>query len=308
MFLTDTLVCGSLAEAIPRVLALVRQRGRPAIVRGEVNLEVLCADIVITDPTDRLPIVAGRRKVVAFCIAEFLWYCAQQTDLHLLETYAPNIRSFYGGQRFVTGSNYGAQVFGARAEGSQWAKVVALLGQDPGSKRAFIAVYSADGMGSLLPENHDVACTLGFHILVRDGHLHWITSMRANDAYRGFVSDTFSFTLLHELLAATVGIPVGHYLHRVNSLHTFPEDEPAIDRIIQAAEQGVPTGSATRMPPLRPEELWRHVDDFWTIHEKARAIGNWQLLQSLRDLRSPWWEWAGDILLEYHGAGASGSR
>ena len=88
MFVDERLVCPSLAEAIPRVLAMVRDHGRPAYVRGELNWEVLGADVVITDPTDRLPVVAGRRTIIAFCIAEFLWYCGCQNDLALLETYA----------------------------------------------------------------------------------------------------------------------------------------------------------------------------------------------------------------------------
>src|SRR5438552_4044242 len=107
MFENDKLICRSLADAVPRVLAMVRERGRPAYVRGELNWELLGADIIITDPTDRLPVVAGRRSITAFCVAEFLWYCAQQSDLNLLETYAPNIKSFYSGQRFAAGSNYG---------------------------------------------------------------------------------------------------------------------------------------------------------------------------------------------------------
>jgi hypothetical protein len=34
---------------------------------------VLGADIALTDPTDRLPLVPGRRPITAFCVTDFLW-------------------------------------------------------------------------------------------------------------------------------------------------------------------------------------------------------------------------------------------
>ncbi|MFF8478731.1 hypothetical protein [Streptomyces sp. NPDC015414] len=34
---------------------------------------------MITDPTNRVPAVPGRRSISAFCVAEFLWYCAQRS-------------------------------------------------------------------------------------------------------------------------------------------------------------------------------------------------------------------------------------
>ncbi|MFE9436562.1 thymidylate synthase [Streptomyces sp. NPDC006640] len=280
------------------------ERGRPVWIRGEWNREVLAADIVITEPTDRLPIVVGRRSNTAFCVVEFLWYCAQRTDLASLEPYAPKIRSYYGGDCFVTGSDYGGQIFGDKVNGSQWSKVVALLRKDSGSKRAFIGIYSPDDVVSLLPENHDLSCTAGFQVLVRDGKLHWITTMRANDAYRGFVSDTFSFTLLQELLAATLDIPVGQYLHRPASLHTFDEDVPSIKRILSAWHKGRRDPIAMpRMPAIRPIDFWQRLGSFWAVHDNSRLSGDWSSLRSLHGFSDSWWSWVASALLDFHEVG-----
>lgn len=303
MFDGGTLTCSSLADAIPRVLELVTARGRPAYVRGELNREVLAADVAITNPRDRLPIVPGRRPITAFCVVEFIWYCAQRTDLDPLKAYAPNISFFYGGLDFVTGSDYGRQIFGNKNGVSQWEKIVTLLQHDPGSKRAYISIYNAAEVSTLLPTNPDISCTTGFQILVRDGRLNWVTNMRANDAYRGFVSDTFSFTMFQELLSSTLDIPIGQYLHRPNSLHTFPEDEAAIQRILAAWQKnGKEKRFAPCMPPLRHKLFWQHLSDFWTLHDNSRLTGNWTALSSLRDFDDEWWHWVADVLLDFHSA------
>lgn len=300
-FRHSALTCSSLSDAIPRVLDLVVQQGKPAYVRGELNLEVLGADIAILDPTDRLPIVPGRRQVGTFCLVEFMWYCAKRTDLEPLEVYAPNISSFYGGMRSVTGSDYGQQLFGSGSDKSQWDKVIALLRHDRGSKRAFMAVFNPDKSSTLLPSNLDVSCTTGFQVLIREGRLHWVTTMRANDAYRGFVSDTFSFTMFQELLASTLGVPVGNYLHRPTSLHTFPEDEAAIQRVLAAWKRSEPS-SAPRMPPLRSDKFWQHLPQFWAVHDRSRLAGNWSLLAPISEIDDPWWQWAVNLLRNYHSA------
>jgi len=301
VFDNATLVCESLAEAIPRVLDLVARQGRIAIVRDEVNREVLGADIAITDPTNRVPAVDGRNPPTAFCIVEFLWYCSQRTDLNPLEVYAPNISSYYWGERDVSGSAYGRQIFEMKTRASQWDNIIQLLTVDPGSKRAFMGVYNAETVDALTPDNHDVACTTGFQVLVRDGALHWVTSMRANDAYRGFVSDVFSFTMLHELLASTIGIPVGHYLHRPTSLHTFPEDEPSIQRVVTAwrdADQRIQP--PPRTPLLRHETFWQHLPDFWSLHDRAQRDQDWTHLAELKAYDDSWWEWVGEVLDAFH--------
>lgn len=280
--------CTSLSDAIPKVLRLVASHGQVAMVRDEPNLEVLCVDLHIADPTDRLPIVRGRRTITAFCLVEFLWYCAQRTDVASLEPYAPRIASFYGGDRFVTGSDYGRQMFARAAGASQWDRVRECLRRDPGSKRAYIGIFTADEMTTLLPQNHDVPCTIGFQVLIRGERLHWITTMRANDAYRGFVSDAFTFTLFQELLADTLDLPVGWYMHRVGSLHSFPEDEPSIQAIL--ASTAVPTRQ--RMPAISATSFWAHLPIFWAAHDACRESGDWRGLRSGQFADDPWWSWA----------------
>lgn len=301
VFENATLQCQSVAEAIPQVLDLITRTGRIAMVREEANREVLGVDISITDPTNRVPIVPGRPTPLAFCIVEFLWYCAQRTDLAPLEVYAPNISNYYWGERNVTGSAYGRQIFEKKTRASQWDNVIELLATDPGSKRAFMGVFNAETIDTLTPDNHDVACTTGFHVLIRDGALHWITNMRANDAYRGFVSDIFSFTMFQELLASTVGVPVGHYLHRPASLHTFPEDESSVQRILTAWREA---GSTTEHPPPTPrlqhETFWQHLPMFWSLHDRGENGQNWDALADLIACDDPWWTWVAQSLIHFH--------
>jgi thymidylate synthase len=48
--------------------------------------------------------------------------------------------------------------------------------------------------------------------------------MRSNDAFKGLPHDIFAFTMLQELAARKLGLPMGEYGHFVTSLHLYLDD------------------------------------------------------------------------------------
>lgn len=63
--------------------------------------------------------------------------------------------------------------------------------------------------------------------LMRDGRLHAVCYMRANDADQGLLSDVFSFTLLQEFAARQLASP--WHLQPLRRVHAHRRRQPAAD-------------------------------------------------------------------------------
>ena len=192
-----------------------------------------------------MAVIPARRLNLVFNFAEVLWYLSGRDDLESIETYAPRMRRYSADGERLTGTAYGKAIFGR----DQWRTVVDELRADPDSKRAVLQIYGHDELR--VPDNPDVSCTLGLQFLIRDGALHSVAFMRANDAYRGMSSDVFSFTLLQEVMARELGVPVGGYDHLVGSLHIYDPDAERVEAVLDdPTANSAPALRFPRMPCL----------------------------------------------------------
>jgi len=198
--------------------------------RGFSSKEQLGVTFLLRDPVQRTPFVASRKLNIIFNFAETLWYLSGRDDQEYLTYYAPRLSRFTGGQARLTGTAYGVKIFGKDGRIDQWQSVITQLREDPDSKRAVIQIFDSTELS--IPENPDVSCTLGIQYLLRENALHSIGFMRANDVYRGLVSDIFSFTMLQELMANQLDVEVGSYTHMVGSLHLYDKDRDAAARVL----------------------------------------------------------------------------
>ncbi|MFD8779209.1 thymidylate synthase [Streptomyces sp. NPDC059916] len=92
-----------------------------------------------------------------------------------------------------------------------------LLRTESDSKRGYLPVFSAAELA--VADNPDMACLAGLHLFVRNGRLHMVCHMRANDLDCGLLSDVFSFTMIQEYAAIQLGLELGHYTHTIGSAH-----------------------------------------------------------------------------------------
>lgn len=202
--------------------------------RGFQSREVLGRSFVLRDPLRRVIALPARKSNIVFNFAEALWYFAGRGDLDYLAHYAPGVARFVSGAAELTGTAYGRRIFHYGVAGiDQWESVARTLADDPDSKRAVVQIFRPEEL--LVPQNPDVACTLALQFLIREDRLHAVAYMRANDAYRGLVSDVFSFTFLQELMARQLGLQLGSFTHMVGSLHLYDPDVPAARRVVGGA-------------------------------------------------------------------------
>lgn len=91
--------------------------------------------------------------------------------------------------------------------------------KNPNSRQMFISIWSpADGeqMGS-----HRVPCTIGYHLMIRNGHLDITYYMRSSDFDTHFDNDCWMALSLQEYVANEMGVPTGKFTHILNSLHVY---------------------------------------------------------------------------------------
>lgn len=238
--------------------------------RGNASHECLNLGFTLTDPVRRMPFLAARKVNVVFHFAESLWYLQGRSDLAMMEYYASRMRSYSMDGETLRGSAYGARLFVPDSAGGPAAfdRVLDLIREDTATKRAVMTMFRPEELA--VPGNTNVACVLAFQFLVRDGRLHAVCYMRANDADHGLLSDVFSFTFLQEFAARQLGIPVGTYTHYAGSMHIADRNLPRIRRVLAEARQHDRDRPAFAFPPMPDSASWADLDTVQAHEEQLR--------------------------------------
>lgn len=232
--------------------------------RGFRSRERLAAQFHLLDPRQRVPFIPSRRVNIVFNFAEAMWYLTGRNDLEFIGYYASTMRRYsMDGQR-LTGTAYGTKLFGGPPH--QYDTLIEVLRSDPDSKRAVIQIFDMNELR--VPNNIDVSCTLGLQFLLRDGKLNCIAYMRANDAFRGMVSDLFSFTLIQEFLACELGVELGSYTHVAGSLHVYEPDDAQTTAVLADPAGAEPP--PYRLPPMPRGDNRLAVQSLMEIEEQLR--------------------------------------
>lgn len=114
---------------------------------------------------------------------------------------------------------------GLTLPGSYGWRIVPLIGdvlnklrEDKDSRQAVIPVLRAS---DFCTDSKDVPCTETVQFMIRDGKLDCFVNMRSNDFFWGLPYDVFQFTVLHEVVANTLGVGLGRYHHYTASMHVY---------------------------------------------------------------------------------------
>jgi thymidylate synthase len=145
----------------------------------------------------------------------------------------------------------------------QVANVIALLKKRPSSRQAVIQIFDADDLQS---GEHGVPCTCTLQFLLRDAALHLFVNMRSNDAYLGFPHDVFAFTMLQEIVARSVGVEIGTYIHTVGSFHLYAENDAQAEAYIGEGFQNI-----VPMDPMPDGDPWPAINEILAFERRVRA-------------------------------------
>ncbi|MFG3151349.1 thymidylate synthase [Streptomyces sp. NPDC048219] len=257
--------------------------------RGNAAREVLGVSFRLPDPRQRLPYLAQRRANPVFQFAEALWYFAGRRDLEMIGYYAPSMRVSSADGVALGGSAYGHTLFSPVDGGqSPFARVVDLLLNEPDSKRGYLPVFCADELADRA--NPDVACLAGLHLLPRDGRLHMVCNMRANDLDCGLLSDVFSFTMIQEYAAIQLDLDLGAYTHTIGSAHVNDHNADRVHRVLAEAAAGP---AVTFAFPSMPADTTAATLERLLVHEEVLRTNELRYsaphIQNRLDLH-PYWQ------------------
>lgn len=250
--------CDTLDDAIRHSIESIFHDGTPISSSSGDNAEISRVAIEIKDPTARLSRTETRGKIFS-CLGEFLWYLSEEDDLTFIEYYITKYRQYADGS-----GAYGPRLFNMRGQ-NQIHNVLALLRQRPFSRQAAIQIFQAEDISE--QGEGDVPCTCTIQLLVRDDALNMITYMRSNDVYLGLPHDVFSFTMFQELVARTLSVKLGTYMHVVGSLHLYNRDRDAAREFLEEGWQH----TTVKMPPMPEGDPWESVRILRTAEQAVRT-------------------------------------
>ncbi|MCR6105907.1 thymidylate synthase [Salipaludibacillus agaradhaerens] len=199
--------------------------------RGFKSKERLNCSFEIKNPIERVCYKPSRQENIIFNFAEALWYLSGSNKLDFIRYYASNIAKYSADGEILTGTAYGPKLFSfGENKINQWERLINVLIEDKDTKRGFIQIFDANE--DIFLRNIDVSCTIGLQFFQRENDLHLCTFMRANDAFRGIVSDIFSFTFIQEMMATQLGLNTGKYYHNVATMHIYEPDNPKVESVL----------------------------------------------------------------------------
>ena len=98
--------------------------------------------------------------------------------------------------------------------------IISELKRNPSSRRAIMNIRDFE----IDSANNDPACMQSIQYFIRDNKLHCKILFRSNDLAEAFFYNAFALIRLQEKIADELGVEVGTYTHRSNSMHCYEKD------------------------------------------------------------------------------------
>lgn len=218
------LVIDDLRQGYIDLVKFVLHEGELVSPRGMLTKEVRNATIVLTDPTQAIPMGIGRKMNMKIGAVETTQLIAGVSSAMQLNIVSNNNFEAYMNNGRLLGA-YGPRLY------YQLENVVKMIARDPDTRQAAALVWRGDETDLALLGNKDVPCTVALAWNVRNGKLNATTTMRSNDVFLGVAYDFWMFTRLQMTLAWALGLEVGDYRHHAISLHAYERDWEKVDTL-----------------------------------------------------------------------------
>jgi len=108
--------------------------------------------------------------------------------------------------------------------------VISELKRNRESRRAIISIRDNE----IDSRNKDPACMQSMQFFIRNNRLDLMILFRSNDLPEAFFFNAFALIMLQETIANELGIQVGTYTHRSNSMHCYEKDFSLLQNFVKA--------------------------------------------------------------------------
>ena len=145
--------------------------------------------------------------------------------------------------------------------------VIEELKRNRDSRRAIISIRDNEKDSS----SSDPACMQSLQFFVRDGKLDCMVLFRSNDLPEAFFFNAFALICLQEKIAGELGVQVGSYTHRSNSMHCYEKDFPLLSNFVKSIGE------------RKSEDLVYNYRGDWDEVMESEIPGILKLVEELRD-------------------------
>jgi thymidylate synthase len=248
MYFSDSTVDDLLRRVLQKLL-LTKNRPKPS--RGN-TAELGGVLVRLKKPRARLS-RTQKKGTIFSCLGELLWYLARSDAVEFISYYIPRYADEAEHGKIL--GAYGPRLFTMRGL-NQIDHVIRLLRSRPNSRRAVIQLFNAEDLAEPEKPKTEIPCTCTLQFLLRRERLSLFTSMRSNDAFVGLPHDLFTFTMLQEIVARSLGKDIGEYRHFVGSMHLYDADRGKAEKYL---EEGWQPTQDVAMPAMPWGDPWKSI-------------------------------------------------
>ena len=228
------------------VLKYLVENGNKVSPRGLETLELQPAIHVLTEPHKKLCSVPGRKANPFFNMAENMWILSGRASAEWICTFNNKLFEYQGDEGFDDfNAAYGRRIrhvnkhrdrkirlhpyFETSVEGlpqvDQMLHCYETLRKDKHTRHAVISLWNPI-LDNFNVSTKDRPCNCLVMFKIRDEKLNMTVCNRSNDIHLGLYGVNFvQFSHIQEFLAASLDIPVGHYVHLSDSLHVYSDSK-----------------------------------------------------------------------------------
>jgi thymidylate synthase len=211
------------------------------------SLEILDFHITIDNPLDRILTNPTRRFNAIEAVARLVWMLGANNRLADIAFYQPKAQAYSDNLLSLPGSNYGQRILEARPGLNQVEGVIGVLQREIGSRRGAIVIWNPE---DAVRVSNDIPCAFGLFFHQRGEYLVCTTLMRSNNAFLLLPYNLFEFSILGEMVATTLGLKLGPYIHIAASMHIFDDQRERAYKAIEDVEAPVSIQVRLVMPPM----------------------------------------------------------
>lgn len=210
------IIATNINDAFIKLYNEVADVGQVITARGLKTKELVNQTVRILYPNDRIVTAKARKASPYYIVGETIWYLGG-SNLTKDIAYYSGFWNHITDDGVHANSAYGYLI--KHASGfNQLDWCIEELRNDPASRKAVISLKHPQ------QNTKDTICTNSIQFLLRNGRLNMYVHMRSNDIVKGFTYDAYFFSLLQEIVADALGVPMGIYEHTAVSMHVYEPD------------------------------------------------------------------------------------
>lgn len=241
--------------ALPEGLRLLKTFGVPQVSRGKTVIEYPePVATVYSAPWERVLFDEERDANPFFHLMESLWILSGSREVEWIAQFNRRIREFSDDGRTFHGA-YGHRLRHYGNVGDQLRHVIARLQDEPTTRQAVLSIWDAELDLNVITK--DLPCNVMVLLKIRGGRLFTTVFNRSNDIIWGlYGANAVQFSILHEYLAASVGVAMGPLTHVSDSFHAYQENDYWQKGSPVGAQDPYRNGEVEASPLItRPDEL-----------------------------------------------------